>query len=88
MKKYKYSFKDAISVGIDYRDYEKVSELPKNETYTAVAGVWGDYYDIRCLFVSSSTKQYCRKGFSNNKYLIKELGISGNLIEVGQKFEI
>lgn len=87
MEKYKYSFKDAISVGIDYRDYEKVRELPKNETYTAVAGVWGDYHDIRCLFISSSKKRYCRTGFSSNRYLIKELEIHGNLIQVDQKFE-
>ena len=87
MPKYKYSFYDALDEGIDYRDYKRVRELPKNEKLTAVAGVWGNYQDIRCLFISESNKRYCRTGFFSTKYLIKELNVFGNEIEVGQKFE-
>ena len=78
MEKYKHSYRDAISKGIDYRDYPKVKVLPEGEELIAVAGVWGDYHDIRCLFISESNKKYCRTGFRSTKYLIKELNIFGN----------
>ena len=44
------SFAQARDIGIDYRDYQKVDCLPSGIALTAIAGVWGDYVNIRCLF--------------------------------------
>lgn len=77
-------FKDAITYGIDYRDYEKVSVLPSNVKLLAVAGIWGDYSNIRCLFHDEHGKKYMRniKGSSGN-YIIKELCVNAKEIKVG-----
>lgn len=55
---YTMGFKDALMYGIDYRDYEKVSTLPAGVYLAAIAGVWGDYSNIRCLFMTEDGKGY------------------------------
>lgn len=81
-------FKDAIMHGIDYRDYEKVQELPKGVELTAIAGVWGDYSNLRCLFVTVDGDRICRTVFNRLKYWVPEIERHGKEIEVGEVFSI
>ena len=82
-------FAQACDIGIDYRDYQKVDCLPEGIQLTAVAGVWGDYQNIRCLFVDENGDQYMRniKG-GGGVYKIRELGLNVKDFEVGQKFKL
>lgn len=81
-------FKDAMAQGIDYRDFEKVRALPTGIELTAIAGVWGNYSDLRCLFISESGKQICRTVWSRTKYYIPELEKHGKDIKIGECFVV
>lgn len=77
-------FKDAMLYGIDYRQYEKVSRLPVGVPLLAIAGVWGDYANIRCLFADETGNRYLRNISSRaGQYLIQELGVSAKDIQAG-----
>ncbi|NOC46999.1 hypothetical protein [Ruegeria sp. HKCCD7559] len=80
------SFHQALDLGIDYRDFEKVRRLPKGVPLIAIAGVWGEYGDIRCLFMDTEGKGYLRyiQKWGDNGFLIRELGLDAKAIEVGQ----
>ena len=83
------SFHQARDIGIDYRDYQKVDVLPSGAVLNAVAGVWGDYQNIRCLFVDCAGLRYLRniRG-GDGKYIIQELVINAKDILVGQEFTV
>ena len=81
-------FRDAMAQGIDYRHFEKVRALPEAIELTAVAGIWGNYSDLRCLFTCSDGTQICRTVWSRSKYFIPELQIHGKEIRVGQRFTV
>lgn len=81
-------FKDAMMYGIDYRDYEKIRELPKGIELTAVAGIWGNYSNLRCLFVTAGGDRICRTVFHGSKYWVPEIERFGKEIEVGECFSI
>ena len=84
------SFAQARDIGIDYRDYQKVDCLPSGIPVTAIAGVWGDYVDIRCLFEDGEGNRYLRsiRRWGDAGYIVKELNIDAKEIEVGQVFEL
>lgn len=81
-------FKEALKNGMDYRDYKKVRELPKNIELTAVAGVWGDHCDLRCLFVTANGDRVCRTVFNRLKYWVPEIEKHGKEIQVDSVFLI
>lgn len=86
---YTMGFKDALMYGIDYRDYEKVSTLPTGVPLVAVAGVWGDYANIRCLFMTEDGRGYLRNiSWRGGQYIIRELEVNAKEIEVGRIFTI
>ncbi len=86
---YTMSFAQARDIGIDYRDYQKIDRLPSGVELFAIAGVWGDYVNIRCLFQDAEGNRYlrniARRGDAG--YIITELGVDAKLIAVGQVFE-
>ena len=81
-------FAQARDIGIDYRDYQKVACLPSGIAVMAIAGVWGDYVNVRCLFEDADGNRYLRniQRWGDAGYLIKELGLDAKEIEVGQVF--
>lgn len=81
-------FKDAMMYGIDYREYEKVRELPMGIELTAVAGVWGDYSNLRCLFMTSDGDKICRTVFNRLKYWVPEIERHGKEVQAGEIFLI
>jgi hypothetical protein len=86
---YTMGFKDALRYGLDYRDYEKVSTLPNGVPLMAIAGVWGDYSNIRCLFMTEDGKGYLRNiNGHRGKYIIHELGVNAKEIAVGTVFVV
>ncbi|WP_298851606.1 hypothetical protein [uncultured Ruegeria sp.] len=80
------SFRQALDFGIDYRDFENVRCLPKDVLLIAIAGVWGEYSDIRCLFMDAEGNGYLRniQKWGDKGFLIRELGLDAKAIEVGQ----
>jgi len=84
------SFAQARDIGIDYRDYQKVDFLPSGVTVTAIAGVWGDYVNIRCLFEDADGNRYLRniRRWGDAGDVIKELDLDAKDIEVGQMFNL
>lgn len=78
------SFHQARDYGIDYRDFAKVDCLPEGVPLTAVAGVWGDYSNIRCLFMDADGKGYMRniRKWGDRGYLIKELAMDATALVV------
>lgn len=84
------NFAQARDIGIDYRDYQKVDCLPSGVTVTAIAGVWGDYVNIRCLFEDADGNRYLRniQRWGDAGYLIKELDLDAKDIEIGQMFNL
>lgn len=84
------SFAQARDIGIDYRDYQKVDCLQSGIPVRAIAGVWGDYVNIRCLFEDCDGNRYLRniRRWGDAGYIVKELGIDAKQIEVGQVFEL
>ena len=79
-------FKQALQYEIDYRDFEKVRELPKGIELTAIAGVWGGYSNLRCLFVTADGNRICRTVFNRLKYWVPEIERHGKEIVVGERF--
>lgn len=78
-------FRQALECGIDYRDYEKVDRLPEDIPLMAVAGVWGNYSDIRCLFIDQTGKTYRRHITGRaGEYTIHELNMNAKEVQVGQ----
>lgn len=89
-KNFTMSFAQSRDIGIDYRDYQKVACLPSGVALTAIAGVWGDYVDIRCLFEDAEGNRYLRniRRWGDAGYIVKELGIDAKQIDVGQIFNL
>lgn len=86
---YTMGFKDALRYGLDYRDYEKVSTLPTGVYLAAIAGIWGDYSNIRCLFMTEDGKGYLRNiSGRGGQYIIRELGVNAKEIKVGAVFKV
>ncbi|MBD3664913.1 hypothetical protein [Sulfitobacter aestuariivivens] len=78
-------FRQALDHGIDYRDFDKVDRLPKSVPLMAIAGVWGDYNDIRCLFIDQIGKTYRRHITGRaDQYIVRELDLNAKEMEVGQ----
>lgn len=78
-------FRQALDHGIDYRDFQKVDRLPEGIPLMAIAGVWGDYSDIRCLFIDQDGKTYRRHITGRaDQYVIRELELNAQVMEVGQ----
>lgn len=74
---------------IDCRDYVTVSSLPENTPLVAVAGVWGRFVNIRCLFRDPDGGRFLRNiRKQEDGYVIRELNIDAKAIEVGQIFSI
>ncbi|MEX0348233.1 MAG: hypothetical protein AB3N15_02330 [Paracoccaceae bacterium] len=84
------SFRQALDFGIDYRDFEKVRCLPKDVPLIAIAGVWGEYSDIRCLFLDKAGRGYMRyiQKWGDRGFLIRELGLDAKEIRIGQVITI
>jgi len=84
------SYHQARDYGIDYRDFEKVAHLPEATALTAVAGIWGDNRNIRCLFNDPQGNRYMRNivKWGDAGYVVKELDIDAKQIEVGQIFQL
>ncbi|SLN19556.1 hypothetical protein ROA7450_00628 [Roseovarius albus] len=78
-------FRQALEYGIDYRGYEKVVRLPEGIPLMAIAGIWGDYSDIRCLFIDQTGKTYRRHITGRaGRYIIRELDLNAKEVDVGQ----
>ncbi|WP_417266971.1 hypothetical protein [Celeribacter baekdonensis] len=78
-------FRQALEYGIDYRDYEKVDRLPEGIPLMAIAGVWGNHSDIRCLFIDQTGKTYRRHITGRTgQYVIRELNLNAKEVQVGQ----
>lgn len=79
------SCQQALEYGIDYREFQKVDRLPEGVPLLAVAGVWGGYSDIRCLFIDHRGRTYRRHiTGSAGQYVIRELELNAQVMEVGQ----
>ena len=79
------SYHQARDYGIDYRDFENVDCLPEGVPLVAVAGVWGDYQNIRCLFMDAEGNGYMRSiRKQSNGYVIRELGVDAKELMVGE----
>jgi hypothetical protein len=78
-------FRQALDYGIDYRDFGKIDRLPEGIPLMAIAGVWGNYSDIRCLFVDQTGKTYRRHITGRaGQYIIRELDLNAKEMQVGQ----
>lgn len=57
---------------------------------TAIAGVWGDNVNIRCLFEDADGNRYLRyiRRWGDAGYLIKELDLDAKDVDVGQMFNL
>ena len=83
------SYHQARDYGIDHRDFEKVDCLPEGVPLVAVAGVWGDYQNIRCLFVDAVGNGYMRNiRKRSNGYVIRELGVDAKELKVGESMRM
>ncbi len=80
------SFRQALDYGIDYRMFEKVRYLPGGVPLIAIAGVWGDFNNIRCLFIDRHGTRYMRNitKWGDKGFLIRELDLDAKEIAVGQ----
>lgn len=87
--KYTMGFRDALDYGIDYRQFKKVAKLPVGVEVIAIAGVWDDNVNIRCLFVDREGKTY-RRHIQRGRlgYTINELGVDAKEIDVGAVFTL
>ena len=78
-------FRQALNHGIDYRDFQKVDRLPEGIPLMAIAGVWGDYSDIRCLFIDQDGQTYRRHITGRaGRYIIQELDLNAKELHFGQ----
>lgn len=88
-KNFTLSYHQAREHQIDCNDYTAVKTLPENVQFYAVAGVWGKFVNIRCLFKDADGNLYHRNIYKRDEgYMIKELGVDAKAIEVGQVFQI
>ncbi|MDA7966397.1 hypothetical protein [Ruegeria sp.] len=79
------SYGQSRDYGIDYRTLKKVTRLPESVLLVAIAGVWGDYSDIRCLFIDTEGNGYWRHVYGGGgEYIIQELDLNAKKLEVGQ----
>jgi hypothetical protein len=79
------SYAQSRDYGIDYREFEKVTRLPEGIPLMVIAGVWGDYSNIRCLFLDEEGNGYCRNiSGRGGEYIIRELGLNAKDLAVGQ----
>lgn len=64
--------RERTAQGIDYHDYRKVDQLPKAQgrPVTAIAGVWGDNRNLRCLFVDDDGNRLMRVVYASTGYEI------------------
>lgn len=82
-------FRQALGCGIDYRDFQKVDRLPEGIPLMAIAGVWGDYSDIRCLFIDQDGQTYRRHITGRaGRYIIHELDLNAKEMLVGQVVKV
>ena len=82
---YTLGFRQALGYGIDYRDYKKVDRLPEGVPLLAIAGIWGDYSDIRCLFIDQTGKTFRRHITGRaGEYIIHELDLNAKELHFGQ----
>ena len=82
-------YHQARDYGIDYRSFKKVDLLPEGVPLIAIAGVWGDYQNIRCLFVDAVGNGYMRNiRKRRDGYLIRELGVDARELKVGENVPI
>ncbi len=80
------SYAQSRDYGIDYREFEKVDCLPEAIPLIAIAGVWGDYSNIRCLFIDAERNGYRRHiNGRAGEYIIRELDLNAKDLEVGQR---
>lgn len=79
-------FRQALEYGTDYRDFEKIDRLPEGIPLMAIAGVWGNYSDIRCLFIDQTGQTYRRHITGRTgQYIIRELDLNAKEMQVGQR---
>ncbi|EEX15087.1 hypothetical protein CSE45_0181 [Citreicella sp. SE45] len=59
--------------------------MPDGVPLMAIAGIWGDYSDIRCLF-SDQTGQTYRRHITgrDGRYIIRELDLNAKEVQVVQ----
>jgi hypothetical protein len=76
------SYQASREAGIIIREYEKVSRLPEGIGMKAVAAVWGDRQNLRCLFDTDAGDRLQRTVYWNGGYMIEELGVSGKELEL------
>lgn len=81
-------FHQALSQGIDYRKFERVERLPSGISIIAVAGVWGDNQNLRCLFELEDGRKVRRETYFQSGYELLELGWSGKKLVAGKKYFI
>jgi hypothetical protein len=78
-------FRQALEYGIDYRGYDRVDHLPEGIPLMAIAGIWGDHSDIRCLFIDQTGKTYRRHITGRaGRYIIRELDMNAKELNIGQ----
>ncbi|AHD07951.1 hypothetical protein [Phaeobacter gallaeciensis] len=80
------SYHQARDYGIDYREFEKVDRLPDGIPLIAIAGVWGDYSNIRCLFMDADGNGYMRniRKSGDQGYFLTEVEGCAKELKVGQ----
>lgn len=79
------SYHQARDYRIDYRNFEKVDYLPEGVPLIAIAGVWGDYQNFRCLFMDVAGNGYMRNIRKRSTgYVIRELGVDAKDLRVGE----
>ncbi|WP_299085810.1 hypothetical protein [uncultured Ruegeria sp.] len=84
-KRFTMSLRQAKECGIDFRDFERVDQLPSEIPLVAVAGVWGKFQNILCLFEAELGRRYLRNVYQRrNGYVIPELGICAKTISAGE----
>lgn len=62
----------------------------ERDLLACVAGVWGDYVNVRCLFEDAEGNRYLRniRRWGDAGYIIKELDLDAKAILVGQTFKL
>jgi len=83
--KFTMQYEQFLQLGYTWSKIRKVRSLPKGEDLKAIAGVWGEPALLRCMFEREDGGLLMRTGYwSPHRYLIKELGISGKDLKIGQ----
>jgi hypothetical protein len=83
------SLQQAEMHGIDYRSFERKDCLPDVTPLIAIAGIWGRYQNIMCLFHDNEGNRYLRNIYRRRDgYQIPELGLDAKGIEAGQEVAV